>query len=78
MILGVDVGGVVEARIPRGIIKRVFGLIDFEIYPLIIGGHLELIVVIHSLGLRVQENLGNVAIPKLPSLCLRVLSLIDI
>ena len=78
MILSVDARGMLKARIPRSIIKRVFGFIDFKIDPLIVGRYLELIVVIHSLRLRVQENFGNVAIPKLPSLYLWVFTLIDI
>ena len=78
MILGVYASGVLKARIPRGIIKWVFVLIDFEIDPLVIGSYLELIIVIHSLRLRVQEDFGHVAIPKLPSLYLRILSLIDV
>ena len=78
MILGVDAGGVLKARIPGRIVKRILGLIDFEIYPLIIGGHLELIIVIHSLWLRIKEDFDYVAIPKQPSLYLRVLSLINI
>src|SRR2546430_15784130 len=78
MILGVDARGVLKAGIPRSIVKRVLGLIDFEIDPLIVGRYLELIVVIHSLRLRVQENLGNITIPKLPSLYLCVFTLIDI
>src|SRR6266446_699052 len=61
-----------------GIGKRVLVLIDFEIDPLVIGGNFELIVVVHSLRLWVQENFGHVTIPKLPSLDLRVLSLIDV
>ena len=67
-----------KARIPRGIIKRVLGLIDFEIDPLVVRSYLKLIVVVQTLGLRVQENFDNIAIPKLPSLCLRIFSLIDI
>src|SRR2546429_9975637 len=70
MILGVAVRGVLEARVPRRIVKRVFGLVDFKIDPLVIGSHLKLIVVIHSLRLRAQETLGNITIPTLPSLYL--------
>src|SRR2546429_791867 len=78
MILGVDACCMLKARIPRHIIERLFGLIDFEIHPLVIGGYLELIVVIHSLWLRVQKDFYHVAIPKLPSLNRGVLSFIDI
>jgi hypothetical protein len=78
MILGVDAGCMRKARIPRHIIEGLFGLIDFEIHPLIIRGYLELIVVIHSLWLRVQKDFYHVAIPKLPSLYRRVLPFIDI
>jgi hypothetical protein len=78
MILGVDACCMLKARIPRRIIERLFGLIDFEIHPLVIGGYLELIVVIHSLWLRVQKDFYHVPIPKLPSLYRPVLPFIDI
>src|SRR5712692_1543083 len=78
MILVVDAGCMLKTLIPSHIIEWLFRLIDFEIHPLVIGGHLELIVVIHSLWLRVQENLHNVTIPKLPPFCRRVFPFIDI
>jgi hypothetical protein len=78
MVLGVDADGMLKPRIPRHIIERFFGFIDFEIHPLVIGGYLELVIVIHSLRLWVQENFGHVAIPKLPSLYRRVFPFIDI
>ncbi len=67
-----------KARVPRSITEWLFSLIDFNIHPLVIGRYLELIIVLHSLWLRVQEYFDDVAIPKLPTLDRRVLPFIDI
>src|SRR5438876_268740 len=78
MMFRVDASCVLEAGIPRGVVKRVPGLVDFQIDPLIVRGYLKLKIMIHTLGLRVQENFNDVTIPKLPALGLRIFALISI
>jgi hypothetical protein len=50
-------------RIPSHIIERLFSLINFEIHLLVVGCYFKLIVMTHSLWLRVQENFDHVTIP---------------
>ena len=61
MMFGVDAGCVLESGIPRRIVKRVPGLVDFQVNPLIVRSNFKLKIVIHAFGLRIQEDFDNVA-----------------
>src|SRR5690242_12293756 len=74
----VDVSSVLKTGIPGGIVEGIFGLVDFQVDPLIVGSHLKLKIMIHTLGLRIQENFDDVTIPKLPSLRLQIFPFINI
>ena len=67
-----------ETGIPRCVVEQVFGLVDFQVNPLIVGSHLKLKIVIHALGLRIQENFDNVAVPKLPSFRFGIFSFVNV
>jgi hypothetical protein len=67
-MLCLDLGSMLEVRVPANITERRLGEVDLQVNPLIVRCDFELVIVEKTLRLRIDKCFHHVTIPEFPTL----------